>query len=401
MHGTTTASKASPAATTRLVLLASFVAALVACGDNDENSAETVPANTSLASSVPSTSPPLVAATVESSQTDEAEEPYVSTSFVVPFKVTLPDWAAAEPVTERPNLVTWEVADPARAVRFFAPARVIRPPDATETEVPEDYAEYLLSLSEFGATFKDVVETTVDGEPATVVTATAANTIDGSFGCEEARAGECWGLIPDVTLRMAVIDTHKGPLLVWQRDPLDAGPIDYASFDAMLGSLHFPEDVVPAAAPASDTTSVATTPPATSVPANEVIPDGTYSRTATREDGEALGLEPALFDAVFGADGELPIEFEIEGDQWRHITTNDAGIREVGDRGTSSYDEDGRWVTVSESIGCPRCVGIFEWTYDSGTLTLFNSEADTLGLDLPDSDRVIGLLVTEGVYQRE
>jgi hypothetical protein len=399
MHTRTTATKASSAATTRLLLLASFAAALVACGDDDENATETEPANTSLASSVASTSPPPVAA--ESGQAEEAEAPYVSASFVVPFEVTLPEWAAAEPVPERSNFLTWEIADPARAVRFFAPVRVIRPPDATETDVPDDYAEYLLSLSEFGATFDDVVETTVDGQPATIVTATAANTIDGSLGCEEPRAGECWGLIPDVTLRIAVIDSHNGPLLVWQRDPLAAGTIDYTSFDAMLDSLHFPEDLVPAAAPASDTTSVATDPPAGNVPANDGIPDGTYSRTATREDGEALGMEPALLDAVLGADGELPIEFEIEGDQWRHYVTNDAGIRELGDLGTSSYDKDGRWVTVSESTGCPGCVSTFEWTDDKGTLTLFDSEADTLGFDLPESDRVIGLLVTEGVYQRE
>jgi hypothetical protein len=204
-----------------------------------------------------------------------------------------------------------------------------------------------------------------------------------------------------VTLRIAVIHTHNGPLLVWQRDPLDAGPIDYSSFDAMLDSLHFPEDVVPATAPASDTTSVATAPSAGSVAAGDVIPDGTYSRTATRADGEALGLEPALLDSVFSADGELPIEFEIEGDKWRHYVTNDAGIRELGDLGTSSYDEDGRWVTVSESTGCPGCVGILEWTYDNDTLTLSNLVTDTLELDLPESDYLIGKLVTEGVYQRE
>ena len=281
MHARPTATKASSAAATRLLLLASFAAALVACSDNDGHATETEPANTSLTSSVASTSPPPVARTAESGQPEEAEAPYVSTSFVVPFEVTLPEWAAAEPVPERSNFVTWEITDPARAVRFFAPVRVIRPPDATETDVPDDYAEYLLSLSEFGATFDDLVETTVDGQPATIVTATAANTIDGSLGCEEPRAGECWGLIPEVTLRIAVIDTHNGPLLVWQRDPLDTGTIDYTSFDAMLDSLHFPEDLVPAAAPASDTTSVATDPPAGSVPANDVIPDGTYSRTAT------------------------------------------------------------------------------------------------------------------------
>jgi hypothetical protein len=58
-------------------------------------------------------------------------------------------------------------------------------------------------------------------------------------------------------------------------------------------------------------------------------------------------------------------------------------------------------VTVSESTGCPGCTGFIEWTYDDGTLTLFNSEADTMDLDLPENDHLIGRLVTEGIYHRE
>ena len=113
----------------------------------------------------------------------EPPRTYTTTSFAIPFEVTAPEWSPVSlPSAQRPHLVTWE--SPNRAVRFLAPVTVLQPPDVTETEVPDDYVAYLLSLSEFGASFDDVVETTVDGRPATIVSATMANEIGGSLGCE-------------------------------------------------------------------------------------------------------------------------------------------------------------------------------------------------------------------------
>jgi hypothetical protein len=37
----------------------------------------------------------------------------------------------------------------------------------------------------------------------------------------------------------------------------------------------------------------------------------------------------------------------------------------------------------------------------TATLRLFNSDVDTLDFELPEGDRLIGLLVTEGVYRRD
>jgi hypothetical protein len=170
---------------------------------------------------------------------------YASTSFVVPFEVTLPDWVAPEPAAELPNFVTWEGAEIDRGIRFLAPLNVYLDGGPTPSEVPDDYLDYLLGLSELGASFDDVVETTVDGHPATVFTATTSTSLDGSIGCQEEGlpAEDCFGVQPDLILRMAVIDTDAGPLLIWVRDirGADDRDLEYDSFDEMLASLRFSE----------------------------------------------------------------------------------------------------------------------------------------------------------------
>ena len=145
-----------------------------------------------------------------------------------------------------PNFVTWEGAQVDRGIRFLVPLNVYPPGESTPTDVPEDYVSYLLGQAEDGAVFEDVVETTVDGHPATVVTATTSEHLDGSLGCQELdlAAEDCFGLQPDLILRLAVIETDAGPLLVWVRDirPADDRDIDYESFDEMLASLRFGDD---------------------------------------------------------------------------------------------------------------------------------------------------------------
>jgi hypothetical protein len=102
-----------------------------------------------------------------------------------------------------------------------------------------------------------------------------------------------------------------------------------------------------------------------------------------------------MLDEVFGPDGKLTVSFEITGDHWRQLAMNDAGITEVGDRGTASYDDDGRWVTVSESVGCRGCVGTVEWTYHDGTLTFTAPEGAPTNADL------VARLITEGTFLRQ
>ena len=111
---------------------------------------------------------------------------------------------------------------------------------------PDDYAAYLLGQAADGAEFTDITNTTVDGRPATLVTATVADSLDGSLGCPETgmTAHDCFGLQPDLTLRIAVIDVGDETLLVWVRD-IRGAPAEYATFDAMLASLRFDDGRAP------------------------------------------------------------------------------------------------------------------------------------------------------------
>ena len=174
--------------------------------------------------------------------TAAAPATYSSTSFVVPFEVTLPDWVAPEPAVAEPNFVTWEGTDADRGIRFLAPVNLYPPGSTTTTPLPDDYVSYLMSQTDHGAIFSDVVETTIDGLPATVVTATTDQSIDGGLGCQAdgLAAEDCFGLQPDLSLRLAVVEVGDQPLLIWVRD-IRGVDAEYDTFDAMLSSLHFGE----------------------------------------------------------------------------------------------------------------------------------------------------------------
>ncbi len=389
------------------LLAAVTVVAAASCSSDDDSTAaasrssqpvETVATSAPVTSSAPTTSsePTRAAASATSSAPVAPESStYVSTAFIVPFEVTPPDWwrPNAKPSAERPNFVTWELPQPDPAVRFFVPATVPPAGGGSGTDVPDDYAAYLLSLRDYGASFDDIVETTVAGRPATIVTARTPTTLDGSLGCEGAPGFECWGLLDDLVLRMAVIDAGDHTLLVWRRDTADAPSPDYASFDAMLASLRFRDDVVPTTEPAAATSA------APSGDGNDAgIPDGTYRRVATTADAEALGIDAELIGEVLGPDGETTFTIEVAGDRWTQSAVNDVGYTEVGDRGTFSYDDQGRWVTVSAG-GCRGCIGVIEWTYDDGSLTLKLIEGRTAEqLVIIDP---IASLVIDGTYEQQ
>ena len=180
---------------------------------------------------------------------------YSSTTFAVPFDVTLPEWVAPEPAAEEPNFVTWEGSEVDRAIRFLAPVSLYPPESMTSgtpSALPDDYLSYLFSQADYGATFDDVVETTIDGLPATVVTATTDRGLDGSLGCqaEGLIAADCYGLQSDFTLRLAVVEVGDQPLLIWVRD-IGGVEAEYDTFDEMLASLHFRPTTETSAPPAS------------------------------------------------------------------------------------------------------------------------------------------------------
>jgi hypothetical protein len=172
-----------------------------------------------------------------------APSSYRSTTFVIAFEVTVPEWADPEPSTVLPNFVTWEGTTIDRGIRFLAPLSVYQPGETAAGPVPDDYLAYLLAQSDDGVDFADVTETTVDGRPASVFTATTDTSLDGSIGCQEEdlAAEDCFGFQPELVLHAAVIDTGTQPLIIWVRDIRGAGDgsPEYDTFDAMLASLRF------------------------------------------------------------------------------------------------------------------------------------------------------------------
>jgi TRAP-type C4-dicarboxylate transport system substrate-binding protein len=134
------------------------------------------------------------------------------------------------------------------------------------------------------------------------------------------------------------------------------------------------------------TTSASTSGTTTSEPAIDRIPDGRYSRVATVEEGAAHGLDVELISAVAGADGELPTTFVFEGDQWKVLNTNDAGVEEVGDLGTTAY-QDGQ-LLLTNNHGKTL---VYDWSIDGDRLTL------TLMPGADDDE----IFVTDGEFTRD
>jgi hypothetical protein len=169
---------------------------------------------------------------------------YASQSFVVPFQVTVPAWLPVKADQDRPNFLTWERPG-LPAVRFLVPVAVYPRGSTKASKPPQDYLSYLLDQAQRGAHFSDQAQTTVGGRPATIVTGTTGKPLDGSLGCPEVNqtAEDCFGLQPDVSLRLAVVPFDDKVLLIWLRTALDADQKDaaakVASFQDMLASVSF------------------------------------------------------------------------------------------------------------------------------------------------------------------
>ncbi len=172
---------------------------------------------------------------------------YSSKAFVVPFDITPPTWlpTAPAPSGDESNLVTWVSLDGTRRLRFLVPVNVYPPGGTGTIPPPRDYLAYLLAQKDHGANFADVTEAHVGGRPATIVTATVLDSLDGSVGCPKAgmAADDCFGLQPESVLRIAVIAFADKTLLIWLRLPVTVFPDDrtpeFKSFENMLTSIRF------------------------------------------------------------------------------------------------------------------------------------------------------------------
>jgi hypothetical protein len=187
----------------------------------------------------PSAEPAADSASTSSSEGQPAS--YRSTTFTVPFQVEVPGWLPAQPSTEESNFVTWESTSADRKVRMLVPVSVFRPGETAPSAPPEDYLGYLLDQARAGGEFADQKTVEVDGRQVTLLTATSSSELDGSLGCQSQgmAAEDCWGLQPDLVLRIAVIPLEGSTLLAWCRtvrgEPGQEALL--ADFEQMLSTL--------------------------------------------------------------------------------------------------------------------------------------------------------------------
>jgi hypothetical protein len=238
---------------------------------------------------------------------------YSSTSFVVPFDISLPAWVRPGPKAEQRNFVTWAGARNT-AVRVMHPVEVYPPGHGTPSAVPSDFLGYLHGQSSFGVRLSDERRVQAGGYPATIFTMTTPNSEDGSFGCPVTGLdpGDCFGAQPDFALRMAVLKVRGTLLLIWLRDAADAKALKAysASFTRMITGLRFPTRTVTAEGPSPAATA------SSPAPTGAVTPlDGTWTVTITRDE---LANSPLLLDP-----GEVSSE-------------NYGSLRLVFDRGTEA-----------------------------------------------------------------
>jgi len=150
-----------------------------------------------------------------------------------------------------------------------------------------------------------------------------------------------------------------------------------------------------------DTAPTTTAPDAASstaepVETSEVIPDGSYAKTATLAVAHAMGITDQAFLRALGDDGETSYVFKFAGDRWTVFVVED--VAEPGDYGTLEYDEEGLVSMTSESDGCPGCVGTYDWSLAGDELSL--SIVGHESTDTP-AEALTARFVTEGTFTRQ
>ncbi|WUJ69471.1 hypothetical protein OG809_30765 [Kribbella soli] len=169
---------------------------------------------------------------------------YASQTFSIGLTVTLPEDLKLEANPDSVTLLSWDSnLAQENAVRFVLPVNLYKPKQLKPVAPPQNYLAYLRSLTAQGATYADEKTTTVDGHAATLMTGDTAEPLDGVLGCPKVSTppADCFGLQPDLSLRIAVIDINGKTLLAWARAEKNATdvPAFFAEFEAMLKGLKF------------------------------------------------------------------------------------------------------------------------------------------------------------------
>jgi hypothetical protein len=188
---------------------------------------------------------------VSTSSTD-ASHRYASKNFMLPLTVTTVGMKNP-PTEDSRNLISWDAVIPGgirpddhsqyNKVRIMVPAKVYRPDSDVPIQPPTHYLEFLLSEAAYGVHFSNLVKLTLNGRPATIVTATTGQGLDGSIGCPTVAANQtegCYGVQPEIALRIAVIDIKGVPVVAWARTSAKAPDRNlFALFDKMVRSVRF------------------------------------------------------------------------------------------------------------------------------------------------------------------
>jgi hypothetical protein len=120
---------------------------------------------------------------------------YVSKAFVVPLTVTGDTSLKSPPNPDSPHLLSWDTANSStNKFRFLMPVNLYLPDSSTPEAPPKHYLKYLRGFTKLGAQFSNVTKVTVDGHPATLMSATATpasgGVFDGSLGCPNVGADQ-------------------------------------------------------------------------------------------------------------------------------------------------------------------------------------------------------------------
>jgi len=183
----------------------------------------------------------------------ESSTTYTTQQFVVPFTVSVdPTVLQTSPAVDSEHLVYFDAVEGERKMRFLLPAATYPPGTSTPVDPSADFLAYLRDQAANGITLTDEKTTTVGGHPATLVSTSSDGSrpegfYDASLGCvsrDEPRDSEdgCFGLQPDLPLRLAVIDVDGTTLLAWARPDEDAATSEdefRQHFEEMLGTLEF------------------------------------------------------------------------------------------------------------------------------------------------------------------
>lgn len=171
---------------------------------------------------------------------------YSTVTFSQPFSVNVDPLLGTAPAEDSTGLVTWtERTEEKNRIRVLVPAKYYDSDVEPAKPPPVDYGAYLASLAHKGIVLTNPKIVEVDGQQVRVVTADAADGVDGSIGCASASTPQndldhCFAFGPDFSIRIAVMKNEGHTVIAWARsDPNRTDTAFNSLFEKMLTSIKF------------------------------------------------------------------------------------------------------------------------------------------------------------------